>query len=144
MTVTVPVVALRVVEKVSVLVPVAGFGLNEAVVPLRKPDTDSETLPLKPLKGVTVIVVAPLLPRKILRLAGDADRLKFGADTVSETFVEWLKLPLTPVMVTVKVPVVAVAPAVKVNVLTLVVLTVQTVLTVRPRRPSTGRRPCTT
>ena len=71
---------------------------------------------------MTVIVVAPLLPRKILRLAGDADRLKFGADTMSETFVEWLKLPLTPVMVTVKVPVVAVAPAVKVNVLTLVVL----------------------
>jgi len=87
-TVTVPVVALRVVEKVNVLVPVAKFGLNEAVVPLRMPDADSKTLPLKPFNGVTEIMVVPLLPRTTLRLAGDAVRLKFGAVTVSETFVE--------------------------------------------------------
>jgi hypothetical protein len=41
---------------------VAGFGLNDAVTPLGKPDADKVTPLLKPFRGVTVIVVVPLLP----------------------------------------------------------------------------------
>ena len=123
-TVTVPGVALRAVKKVNVLVLVAGLMLNEAVVPLRMPDADSETLPLKPFDCAIEIVVVPLLPRATLRLVGDADRLKFGAAvTMREIVVEWLRPLLSPVIVTLKVPAAALAPAFKVNVLILVVLT---------------------
>jgi len=41
---------------VSVLVPVVGFGLIDAVTPAGNPDTDRATLPMKPYKGLTVIV----------------------------------------------------------------------------------------
>src|SRR5258708_37989250 len=104
-TVTVPVVALPEVEKLNVLVLVAGLMLNEAVVPLRMPDADIDTLPLKPVNCAMEIVVVPLLRRATLRLAGDADRLKVGAAvTRREIFVEWLKRLLTPGNVTLKVP----------------------------------------
>jgi hypothetical protein len=33
---------------VNVLVAVAGFGLNDALTPLGRPDVDKVTLPLKP------------------------------------------------------------------------------------------------
>lgn len=121
--VTVPVAALRVVDKVNVLEPVAGFGLKAAVVPLCMPEAESMTFPAKPLLGAMVMATVPLLPRPILRLAGVADKLKFGAPTtVRESVVEVLTLPLTPLMVTVKVPMAALVLAVKVKVLVLVVL----------------------
>jgi len=73
--------------------------------------------------GCRVMATVPLLPRPILRLAGVADKLKFGAPTtVRESVVEVLTLPLTPLMVTVKVPMAALVLAVKVKVLVLVVL----------------------
>jgi hypothetical protein len=46
--VAVPRVAVLLVVSVSVLVPFVGFGLNDAVTPLGKPDTAKLTLPLKP------------------------------------------------------------------------------------------------
>jgi hypothetical protein len=49
--VTVPVVAELLAVNVTVLVPVAGFGLNAAVVPLRMPDAESVTAPVKPPEG---------------------------------------------------------------------------------------------
>jgi len=49
--VTVPVVAELLAVNVTVLVPVAGFGLNAAVVPLRMPDAESDTAPVKPPVG---------------------------------------------------------------------------------------------
>ena len=121
--VTVPAVALRVVDNVKVLEPVAGFGLKDAAVPLRMPEAESVTFPAKPLLGRMVMMTVPLLLRPILRLAGAADRLKFGAPlTAKESVVELLRLPLTPRMVTVKVPMAALVLAVKVKPLVLVVL----------------------
>ena len=61
-TVTVPVVAVLLAANVSVLEPVAGLGLKEAVTPLGKPELDRETLLLKPFAGVMVIVLFPLEP----------------------------------------------------------------------------------
>jgi hypothetical protein len=70
---------------------------------------------------VIVIVLERLVPCAILRLAGDADRLKFGAAvTVSAIVVVLFKLPEVPEMVTVAVPVVAVLLTVKVKVLVVV------------------------
>ena len=122
--VTVPVVALRLADKVKVLEPVVGFGLKEAVVPLRMPEADKVTPELNPFVGVMVMTVEPLLLRAMLRLVADADKPKLGAGiTVSEIVVDLFRLPLTPLMAIVKVPVAALRPAVSVNVLVLVGLT---------------------
>ena len=91
-TVTVPVVAALLAASVKVLVAVAGFGLNDAVTPLGKPDADKLTLPPKPFCGVTAIVLVPLVPCVMLRLLGDAERVKFGAAvTVNEA--DWVTPP---------------------------------------------------
>ena len=74
-TVAVPVVAVLLAVSVNVLVAVAGFGLNDAVTPLGKPDADMLTLPLKPFWEVTVILLVPLVPWVMLRLLGDAERV---------------------------------------------------------------------
>ena len=47
-TVAVPVLAVPLVVNVNTLVAVAGFGLNDALTPLGRPDVDKVTLPLKP------------------------------------------------------------------------------------------------
>ena len=138
--VTVPVAALRVVDKVNVLEPVAGFGLKDAVVPLCMPEAESVTFPAKPLLGVMVMMTEPWLLRPILRLAGAADKLKFGAPlTVRESVVELLTLPLTPLMVTVKVPMAALVLAVKVKVLVLEVLAGLNDAVTPPGRPEAER-----
>ncbi|HEY1985990.1 MAG TPA: hypothetical protein VGG85_11300 [Terracidiphilus sp.] len=46
-----PRLAVLLAENVSVLYPVAGFGVKDAVTPLGKPDADSVTLPLNPYWG---------------------------------------------------------------------------------------------
>lgn len=122
-TVTVPVVAVLLAASFNVLVLVALAGLNEGVTPLGRPDADNATPPLKPLSGFTVIVLEPLDPCVMVRLLGEAERVKFGGGlTVRESVVELDRLPDAPVMVTVAVPVAAVLLAVSVNVLAPVVL----------------------
>lgn len=119
-TVAGPVVAVAPAVKVSVLVPVAGLGLNDAVTPAGKVPVLSVTLPVKPLTGVILTVLVPAPP--CVTVAFVADRLKSGCPgTVRLIVVVWVRLPLTPVTVTLAVPVVAVADAVKVNVLVPVV-----------------------
>lgn len=76
--VTVPVVAVLLAANVSVLEPVAGLGLKEAVTPPGKPELDKETLLLKPFAGVMVIVLFPLEPWLTVRLVGEADKEKSG------------------------------------------------------------------
>jgi hypothetical protein len=123
LTVTVPVVAVLFAVSVNVLAVLVGFALNDGVTPLGNPDADKVTLPLKPFCGVTVIVLVPAVPCVIVKLLGDAERLKFGTRTgltVSEIVVAFDKLPEVPVMVTETVPVVAVLLAVSVNVLVVV------------------------
>jgi hypothetical protein len=78
-TVTVPVVAVLLAVSVNVLVVVAGFALNDAVTPLGSPDADKLTPLLKPFCGVTAIVLVPAVPCVIVKLLGEAERVKFGA-----------------------------------------------------------------
>jgi len=59
---TVPVAAVALAVRVSVLVEVVGFGTNPVVTPLGRPEADSVTLPLKPPVSVTVMVLVTLLP----------------------------------------------------------------------------------
>jgi len=111
-TVAVPVVAALLAVSVKVLLAVAGFGLKDAVTPLGRPDTDKLTLLLKPLNGVTVTVLVPLVPWATVRLLGDAERVKSPTGfTVTVIVASLLKLPDVPVTVTVKVPIVAVPVA---------------------------------
>src|ERR1019366_6476344 len=56
-TVAVPVAAVTLAVRVSVLLLVAGLGLNAAVTPLGRPDAKRVTLPLKPFDGVMLIVL---------------------------------------------------------------------------------------
>jgi len=87
-TVDVPVVAVALAVSAKVLVAVVGLVPNDAVTPLGRPDVDKVTLPVKPLRGATVMVLEPLNPCATVRLLGDAERLKFaGALTVRETVV---------------------------------------------------------
>src|SRR5215471_12504164 len=100
-----PVVAVLLAVKVSVLVPVVLVGLKLAETPEGRPDADSATLLLKPFCAFTVMVLVPLLPWVMVKLAGEAESEKFGAGfTVRLTVVVWLKLPDVPVMVTVVGP----------------------------------------
>jgi|SRR5271165_760750 len=122
-TVTVPGVAVLLAVNVNVVVVVVLLGLKDAVTPLGRPVADKLTLPLKPFCGVTVIVLVPLAPCAIGTVLGDAERVKFAgatAVTVRETVVAFDKLPDTPEMITVAMPVAAVPLAVSVKVLVLV------------------------
>jgi hypothetical protein len=117
-TVAVPVVAVPLAIRVRVLEAVAGFGLNEAVTPLGRPDADKVTPLAKPFCGVTVMVLVPPVPCETLKLLGDAERVNFGpAFTFTETAVLLVKPPTVPVAVTENVPVAAVLVAVRVRVL---------------------------
>jgi len=73
--VNVPEVAVLLAVSVSVLVGAAGFELNDAVMPLERPDADKLTPPPKPFCGVIVIVLVPLVPCSTLMLLGDAARV---------------------------------------------------------------------
>ena len=61
-TLVVPVAAVPLAVNVNVLVFAVLVGLKDAVTPLGSPEADKLTLPLKPFRGTTVIVLAPLPP----------------------------------------------------------------------------------
>ena len=60
------------------LVPVVGFGVNDAVIPLGKFAADSCTLPANPYRSVTVIKDVPEPPWTMVGEAEEASRLKLG------------------------------------------------------------------
>jgi len=118
-TVAVPEVAVALAVSVSTLVVVVLVGLKAAVTPLGNPDAARATLPVKPLLGVTVTVLVPLVPTLRVRLVGESDSEKFGGGvTVKAIVVVALTLPDVPVIVTLVVP--ATAEALAVNVTTVV------------------------
>ena len=71
-TLVVPTGTVPLAVNVNVLVFAVLVGLNDAVTPFGSPDADKLTLPLKPFRGTTVIVLVVLLPCVTLTLAGDA------------------------------------------------------------------------
>ena len=75
-TVAKPRVDVELAASVSVLVPVAGFGLNVAVTPLGSPTAVSVTFPLNPFSPATVIVLVTLPPSVTVRVPGAADSVK--------------------------------------------------------------------
>ena len=80
----VPVVAVALAVKVTTLVPVVGLVPKLAVTPLGSAEVESDTLPVKPPLGVTVIVELPLLPCVTVKLLGEADSEKFGPATTGK------------------------------------------------------------
>src|ERR1700690_959303 len=119
-TVTVPAFAVLLAVRVRVLVEVAGFGLKPAVTPLGNPEAASVTLPENPFCGVMVMVLVPLAPPfAMVTVLGEAERVKLCASafTVRLIVVVFVSAPDTPLIVTVTVPVAAVALAVKVSTL---------------------------
>ena len=68
-----PMVAQFAAVKVSVLVPPAVMGLNDAVTPLGMLPTAKLTAPLKPLRSVTAIVLLALPIYGIVTLPDVAD-----------------------------------------------------------------------
>jgi len=118
-TVNVPVLAVLLAVSVTTLVLVAGFTLKAAVTPVGRPEAASVTLPENPFTGTIVtVLLLPAAPRVTVKVVGDVERLKLCANvTVRLTVVVCVRLPDLPVTVTVAVPAVAEALAVKVNVL---------------------------
>jgi hypothetical protein len=122
-TENVPVDAVLLADRVSVLVPAVLLGLKNAVTPRGRPEADKLTLPAKPFCGVTPTLDVTLAPRARLNEFGEAEMAKFGGGTtVRETVALCDKPPDAPVTVAVKVPRAAVLVAVSVSILVLVVL----------------------
>jgi hypothetical protein len=121
LTVAGPGVAEPEAVKVRVLhVPVVEVGEKLAVTPPGNPVVLKATLAVNPPVRVTVIFDVPFAPRLIVRLGGDAERIKSGvggALTVRLMFVVLVRPPPFPVIVTVAGPVVAVVDALNVRLL---------------------------
>ena len=60
--ITVPIAAVPLAVSVNLLLPVAGFGLKDAVTPLGNAELLRLTLPLNEFTGFTVIVALPAPP----------------------------------------------------------------------------------
>lgn len=115
--------ALLAAAKVTVLRLAVLAGEKLAVTPAGRPDAASATVPLKPLRALTAIVLAPLVPGFRLTLPGVADRLKLGGGLTVSTSEPWpVRLPEVPVMITVVEIAAAVLAAVNVTVLWFAVL----------------------
>jgi hypothetical protein len=71
-----PDVAVAVAVKVTTLVEVVGLVLKAGVTPDGNPKADNVTAPVKPPEGVILIVLLPLAPWLIVKLAGDAESEK--------------------------------------------------------------------
>lgn len=91
-SVTVPVVAVELAVRVSVLAPMVGFGLNPAVTPLGSAEFESVTLPVKPFAGTTLMVVDPKEPWVMVKLEGEAFRVKLGEVPVGHEFTRFAAL----------------------------------------------------
>ena len=118
LTVKVPVgVAVLLAASVSRLLPVVGLVPNVAVTPLGRPVATRVTLPVKLPVSVTVMVSVAVLPCVTDKADTEGASVKPEPATVSAIVAVAVVLPEVPVMVTVDVPTVAEALAVKVSTL---------------------------
>jgi hypothetical protein len=119
--VDVPSAAEALTVNVITLVAVAGLVANDAVTPVGNPDAARVTLPVNPFSSVTATVLVPVLPGAIVRVAGEAARVKLGVPvTVSVMEVVALSVPEVPVMVIGYAPATVDAATVKVTTLDVV------------------------
>jgi hypothetical protein len=91
-----PVVAVLLAVSVSTLEVVEDAGLNEAVTPLGKPDAVNDTVPVNPLRSVTVIVSVLLAPWVTDRLVAEGASVKPVPGTVTVMVTELVTVPLVP------------------------------------------------
>jgi hypothetical protein len=103
-TVDPPIDAVLLAVNVSTLVPVVGLVPNAAVTPLGRPDAARVTLPVNPLKSVTVMVSVAVLPCTTDRLVDDGASVKPDPGTVRTIVAECVIVPLVPVIDTLYVP----------------------------------------
>jgi len=75
-----PIAAAAEAVSVKVLVLVAALGLKEAVTPPGKPEADRPTVLPNPFCDVIVMVLEALVPCVRVKLAGDAESVKFCED----------------------------------------------------------------
>ena len=105
-TMAVPMAAEAEAVSVRVLEVVVVAALKEAFTPLGKPEADKLTLALKPFCGVMAMVLPPLAPCVMVKLAGEADRVKFCADEPGQLLTRFVAL-MVPMPVAKSQPVVA-------------------------------------
>jgi hypothetical protein len=110
-------VADELAEKLTLLVVLVVAGVKVAVTPVGRLVAARVTGALKFSALRTLMVALTLLPSMTLRVLADEVSVKLGVGTVTVTVAEAVNEPEVPVMVTVCGPGVAVAPAVKDNVL---------------------------
>ena len=115
-TVTSPSTAEGLAVSVSTLLPVVGFGLNDAVTPLGSPDAANVTLPANPPPLVSITVLAPDAPWVRTRPLGESESVNAVIVTISVA-VAGAAPAEVPVMVIAAVPSAAVALAVTVSTL---------------------------
>lgn len=116
-TVDVPVAAVLAAAKVTELLP-AVTGPKVAVTPVGRPDAANATVPLKPFNAVMAMLLAPLDPWLMLKVAGVGARVKLGFGRIVSAMVALLvEVPDVPVTVTVDRPAAAVLAAAKVSAL---------------------------
>jgi hypothetical protein len=98
--VEVPAAAVLPAVNVSTL-PVVEFAPPKtAVTPAGKVPVVSTTAPVKPFRAPTTMEEAPLLGRLSVSAGFDGVRVKLGVATVTATVVDALRLPETPLIVT--------------------------------------------
>ena len=101
--------------KVSELVVLVLEALKAAVTPAGTPEAFKLTVPLKPFRSTTPMVLLALPPARRVRARGEDERPKPGAGTVSTMLAGLTSAPEVPVTVTGYDPGVAVASMVKVS-----------------------------
>jgi hypothetical protein len=103
---------------VSVDLPEVAIEVGEKLVvnPLGEEDAESDTVPVKPLRALTVIVEVPEYPLLIISDVGEAEIEKSGVVTCTFTVMLCTTDPLVPVTVTGNVPAVCEAGTVIVSV----------------------------
>ena len=95
-TVNEPSVAVLLAVSVRTLEVVDDAGLNEAVTPLGRPDAVNDTVPVNPLRSVTVMVSVPLLPCFTERLVAEGASVKPVPGTMTVMVVDRVIVPLVP------------------------------------------------